>query len=68
MVGNSFSSRDIIIMLEKDGWLFIKATGDHHHFKHPVKPGKVTVPHPVKDIKIGTLKNIERQAGLKFRV
>ncbi|MGO8915033.1 MAG: type II toxin-antitoxin system HicA family toxin [Stellaceae bacterium] len=34
---------------------------------NPIKAGLVTVPHPVKDIKIGTLKSIERQAGVKLR-
>jgi len=41
--------------------------GDHWHFKHPAKPGNVTVAHPVRDIPIGTLKSIERQSGLKLR-
>ncbi len=61
------SSRDIIQKLTADGWKFEGSTGDHHHFKHPTKPGKVTVPHPSKDIKIGTLKSIERQSGVKLR-
>jgi predicted RNA binding protein YcfA (HicA-like mRNA interferase family) len=42
-------------------------TGSHHHFTHPTRPGVVTVPHPVKDLKIGTLKSIERQSGVKLR-
>jgi predicted RNA binding protein YcfA (HicA-like mRNA interferase family) len=42
-------SRDIIRELEADGWYFIGASGSHHHFKHPTKPGKVTLPHPRKD-------------------
>lgn len=33
------------------------------HFRHPCKPGKVTVPHPNKDLPAGTLRNIYRQAG-----
>ncbi|NQZ11070.1 MAG: type II toxin-antitoxin system HicA family toxin [Algicola sp.] len=37
--------------------------GDHHQFKHPSIPGKVTVPHPKKDLPIGTIKSIYRQAG-----
>jgi hypothetical protein len=41
-------------------------TLSHHHFRHPTKPGTVTVPHPDKDLTIGTLKSIERQSGLKF--
>jgi predicted RNA binding protein YcfA (HicA-like mRNA interferase family) len=36
-------SRDIIRELEADGWRFVGAAGSHHHFKHPTKPGKVTV-------------------------
>lgn len=73
IVGNSKggtmgnSSREVIAKLKTDGWEFDSTTGDHHHFKHPTKPGKVTVPHPVKDIKIGTLKSIERQSGVKLR-
>ena len=63
----SLSSRDVIQMLKTDGWELVGATGDHHHFKHPTKSGKVTVTHPRKDIPIGTLKSIERQSGLKLR-
>ena len=59
----SLSSRDVIRMPEADGWLFVKADGDHHQFKHPAKPGKVTVTHPRKDIPVATLRSIYRQAG-----
>lgn len=48
------SSRDIIRLLKADGWFPIGVTGRHHHFKHPTKPGKVTVPHPKKDFTAGT--------------
>jgi len=41
-------SSEIIRILEKDGWYWIKTVGSHHHFKHPTKPGKVTVKHPKK--------------------
>jgi predicted RNA binding protein YcfA (HicA-like mRNA interferase family) len=41
-------------------------TGSHKHFKHPAKPGKVTVPHPNKDLTIKTRKSIERQSGVKL--
>jgi predicted RNA binding protein YcfA (HicA-like mRNA interferase family) len=61
------SSRTVIAKLEADGWRLDSVTGDHHHFKHPKKPGKVTIAHPVKDIPIGTLKSIERQSGTKLR-
>ena len=36
-------SRDLIRELEADGWVHIGTTGSHHHFKHPTKPGKVTI-------------------------
>ena len=64
-MGNLFSSRELIRLLEADGWCFIGATGDHHHFKHPTKLGKVTVTHPRKDLPMGTANSILRQAGLK---
>jgi predicted RNA binding protein YcfA (HicA-like mRNA interferase family) len=35
--------------------------------KHATKPGRVTVPHPKRDIPIGTLKSIEKQAGIKLK-
>jgi predicted RNA binding protein YcfA (HicA-like mRNA interferase family) len=57
-------SRKIIRTLEDDGWQFLGATGSHHHFKHPVKPGKVTVPHPKKDLPLATVRSILKQAGL----
>ena len=50
---------------EADGWYFVNASGSHHHFKHPTKPGKVTVPHPRKDLHPKTLRSIYRQAGLE---
>ena len=52
--------------LEADGWKCVGGKGDHRKFKHPVKPGHVTVPHPRKDIAIGTLRNIFRQAGWEW--
>lgn len=60
-------SRSIIQALEKDGWFKVGQKGSHIQFKHPTKPGKVTVPHPEKDLPIGTVKSIERQAGFRLR-
>ena len=58
--------RDLIKMIEKDGWLYMYTTGSHRHFKHPEKPGKVTIPgHPSDEIPLGTLKSILKQAGLQ---
>jgi hypothetical protein len=39
----------------------------HHHFRHPTRPGTVTIPHPKKDFAPGTLRSIARQSGVKLR-
>lgn len=59
------SSRDMIREIEADGWVFVEARGSHHHFKHPTKPGKVTIPHPRRELDINTVKSIRKQAGLR---
>ena len=60
-------SGDVIRVLEADGWTRVAQKGSHVQLKHPTKPGRVTVPHPKRDLQIGTLKSIERQSGLKLR-
>lgn len=62
----SYSSREVIKMLQADGWLEVNVVGSHRQFKHPVKRGRVTVKHPDKDIPPKTLKSIESQSGLRF--
>jgi len=57
-------SAKLIRMLEVDGWILVRVTGSHHHFKHGAKQGLVTVPHPKKDLPIGTVKSILKSAGL----
>ncbi|WP_093567304.1 type II toxin-antitoxin system HicA family toxin [Methylobacterium sp. 174MFSha1.1] len=57
-------SRDLIGELERNGWVWHSTTGSHRHFKHPTKPGKVTVPHPQKDMHPKTVKSIRKAAGL----
>ena len=61
------SSRDILKKLKADGWFEIGRKGSHVQLKHPAKKGRFTVPHPRRDIPVGTLKSIERQSGLKLR-
>lgn len=63
---HSYSSKEVIRLLKKDGWYEVSCDGDHHQFKHPTKRGRVTVTHPKKDIPAGTLKNISRQSGVDF--
>jgi predicted RNA binding protein YcfA (HicA-like mRNA interferase family) len=57
------TSLEIIKALQEDGWYQVATKGSHTQFKHPTKKGRVTVPHPKRDIPIGTLKSIEKQSG-----
>jgi len=61
------NSREVISALEADGWVEVTRRGSHAQFKHPTKPGRVTVPHPKRDLPLGTLRSIERQSGLILR-
>ncbi|MGD0988046.1 MAG: type II toxin-antitoxin system HicA family toxin [Candidatus Sulfotelmatobacter sp.] len=61
------NSRDVLKALLEDGWYEVAQAGSHKQFKHLVKKGRVTLPHPKRDIPIGTLKSIEKQAGIKLR-
>lgn len=56
----------VIAMLEQDGWFLARTRGSHRQFKHPVKPGTVTVAgKPSQDMPPGTLNSIRKQAGLR---
>jgi predicted RNA binding protein YcfA (HicA-like mRNA interferase family) len=59
------NSAKIIEKLEDDGWILVRVKGSHDHFKHPTKPNLVTVPHPKRDLPLGTWKSILKDAGLK---
>ena len=59
------NSAALIKQLKADGWELVHTEGSHHQFKHPTKPGKVTVPHPKKDLPLPTARSILKQAGLK---
>lgn len=60
----SKSSREIIKILELDGWFCSRTKGDHHQFKHVLKEGTVTVVHPKKDLPRKTVISILKQARL----
>lgn len=60
----AYSSLQILKKLKKDGWYVVRTRGSHHQLKHPFKKGKVTVPHPKKDLPRKTVKSIFEQAGL----
>jgi predicted RNA binding protein YcfA (HicA-like mRNA interferase family) len=58
--------RDIIKVVEADGWRMVTQKGSHRQFKHYAKPGRVTIAgKPNREMPIGTLKNIYRQAQIK---
>ena len=57
-------SREVVRRLEADGWFEVRQKGSHKQFKHPAKPGLVTVPVPRKDIPRGTLRSIAKQSGV----
>jgi predicted RNA binding protein YcfA (HicA-like mRNA interferase family) len=60
--------REVIRKLQEDGWYRVDTAGSHHHFKHPTKSGKVTVAGNMSDdVKIGTLRAIERASGVKLK-
>lgn len=60
-------SGDVIRVLEANGWTRVAQKGSHVQFKHPTRKGRVTVPHPRRDLAVGTLKSIEKQSGLTLR-
>ncbi|WP_035052767.1 type II toxin-antitoxin system HicA family toxin [Andreprevotia chitinilytica] len=59
------TSQEAIKLIKADGWYEVAVKGSHHQFKHPSKPGRVTITHPKKDLPAGTFNSILKQAGLK---
>lgn len=58
--------REVLELLERDGWRSVVTRGSHRQFKHPAKPGRVTVAgKPSDDLPPGTLNSILKQSGLK---
>jgi predicted RNA binding protein YcfA (HicA-like mRNA interferase family) len=58
------SSAEVIRRIKAAGWVLVRTKGSHQHYKHARRTGIVTVPHPKKDIPLGTLKSIEKQSGV----
>ena len=57
--------RDLIKLIEADGWYFVTQRGSHRQYKHPTKPGRVTIPgKPSKELYPDLERSILRQAGL----
>ncbi len=66
MVGTitTMNSKALIKLLEADGWVLRGSKGSHHVFTHPGKAGHLSVPHPKKDLGVGLLHKLLKQAGL----
>jgi predicted RNA binding protein YcfA (HicA-like mRNA interferase family) len=56
-------SRDIVRRLEREGFELISIAGSHHKFIHRVLGRRVIVPHPKRDLPVGTVRAIYRDAG-----
>ena len=60
--------RDVVRMVEADGWYRVVTEGSHRQYKHPTKPGRVTISgHPEDEMPKGTLASVMRQAGVRRR-
>lgn len=58
--------RDVIRLLEQDGWYLVKTRGSHRQLKHPTKAGRVTIAgHPSHELAPGTLNSIYKQARIE---
>jgi len=58
--------RDVIKLIESDGWLLVATKGSHQQFKHPTKPGRVTIAGQAgHDLAPGTLNSVLKQAQIK---
>jgi predicted RNA binding protein YcfA (HicA-like mRNA interferase family) len=58
--------RHVIRLLERDGWVLVRTRGSHRQYKHPEKPGLITLAgKPSDELAPGTLNSVLKQAGLK---
>jgi len=66
MQGEQVKVREILKLLRNDGWYLVDTAGSHRQFKHPEKPGRVTVHgKPSHDLASGTLHSIFKQAQIE---
>jgi predicted RNA binding protein YcfA (HicA-like mRNA interferase family) len=59
------TSNEVINKLKADGWYEFSCKGSHHTFRHPIKKGHITVPHPKKDLGKGLALKLLKAADLK---
>jgi predicted RNA binding protein YcfA (HicA-like mRNA interferase family)/predicted RNase H-like HicB family nuclease len=66
MVGSLVKVRELIVLIEADGWVLVRTKGSHRQFQHPTKPGTVTVAgNSGVDVPPGALNSLLKQAGLR---
>jgi predicted RNA binding protein YcfA (HicA-like mRNA interferase family) len=61
----TMNSRELLQRLRDGGWTIRAVNGSHHILVHPTKPGHLSVPHPKKDLGVGLVNKILKQAGLR---
>jgi predicted RNA binding protein YcfA (HicA-like mRNA interferase family) len=61
---HTVTSADLIREIQLAGWRLDRVNGSHHIFKHPDRRGIVVVPHPKKDLGLGLVRAVRRQAGI----
>jgi len=59
------NSSELIKRLEKSGWVLRGVKGPHHIYTHPERAGHISIPHPKKDLGVGLVYKLLKQAGLK---
>jgi predicted RNA binding protein YcfA (HicA-like mRNA interferase family) len=59
------NSATLIKRMQAAGWKLRNVSGSHHIFVHPSRPGHVCVPHPKKDLGIGLVRRLSKQAGIE---
>jgi predicted RNA binding protein YcfA (HicA-like mRNA interferase family) len=65
MTRKAYSSQDIIDLLKDAGFVLDRVKGSHHIFLHPENKKRAVVPHPKKDLPIGTARTILKHAGIE---
>ena len=65
MYHTHMTSSELVKQLQAAGWRLRNVSGSHHVFVHPERPGHISVPHPEKDLGVGLVAKLLKQAGLK---
>ncbi|EOX3091986.1 type II toxin-antitoxin system HicA family toxin [Vibrio cholerae] len=62
--GLVMQSSELMKLVVKRGWVLVRITGSHHHFKHPSFSHILSIPHPKKDLGKGLVSRLQKDAGL----